>query len=1059
MNLGRVLILLCFVICASAPGAHAQVSAGAILGTVSDITGAHIPGVTITVTNEGTNQSRQAITNETGNYRVEPLQIGRYTISAELEGFRKEVRNGVNVEIDARVRMDFVMQVGEVTEVLEVTAQAPLVQTDDSQVGQIMDQRKIVDLPLNGRNFAQLAYLTPGTFAPRPNSHLSDRGGFVAVGMEEKTNQYLVDGVNNNGAGTMELGYRVNIDTVAEFKIQSQNYNAQYGRYAGAQVDAILKSGTNQFHGTAFAFTRNDNLDARNFFDPWPITKKPEFKRHQYGATFGGPIQQNRAFFFVGFQGQRQTWSRTTNPTVPFPEFWSGDLSRINGVIRDPLTGQPFPNNRIPAQRLDPIALKFRPYFFIEPARDTLSRNATAFLEEPEHFWQLDGKVSWTLSTNHQLMGSYGIYDSDLLEWRIAGQPELPNYMTDGKVRNQRISLTEVWTISPTLINEFRAGISRVGRDRFPYLRDRNYARDVFGIPGTVGDVDPIGYKIPSVNITGYSSVGEGATQPRRDGNWIVSDTLSMQRGNHAVKFGGDVFRQYMNLILVSTAGGSFTFNGAATGDPFADFLLGLPEQTSRGYPLGPLSQHPRRWSTNWFVQDDWKVRHNLAINYGLRYEMTLPLDEKWGKLSAFDPALGGGRGGIRIPEQASRFDSAIAQYQALYPTLLIERNTGSLYKTDKNNFAPRFGMAWSPRGGTTNVVRAGYGIFYTIDDLCFCGSYNQAPFVLTQRFTRRDGPSFQNPWPGIGVSGTISMDGVDPNLVNAYYQHWNLDVQTQLPMGVVLDVGYIGKKGTKLDASRDINQPVNGVKPYPLFGPISYLEPRGSSIYHGLQLRVEKRSTTGLNILTSYAWGKLIDNLGSVRDSFNLRLERGLGTEHMKHRFTASTVYALPVGRGKRFMSDSSGVTDAILGGWEFSGIVRMNSGSPATPGLSIDNSGLGRRNDRPDIVGDWSKDSPHPTQGWWNRSAFVIPPRGSVGNAGKGSLIGPSYAAADLSALKRFQVEEGKSLQFRFEIFNALNHANFYPLSTTFDSSNFGTTGVAYDGRQIQLGLKYLF
>jgi carboxypeptidase family protein len=278
--------------------AFGQVSSGAILGTGSDPSGALIPGIQITVTNLGTNQVRETVTNETGNYRVEPLQPGRYTVSAELPGFKKEVRSNVQVEIDARVRIDFAMQVGGVTEVVDVVGVAPIVQSDDSQIGQVIEQRKIEELPLNGRNFSQLAYISPGAFAPRQGSHLQTRGGFVAAGLEEKANQFLLDGVNNAGAMTMEPAFLPNVDAIGEFKVQTQNYGAQYGRYAGAQVDAITKSGTNEFHGTVFGFTRNDNLDSRNFFDPWPLSHLPEFKRHQYGAVLGGPIIRDTLFFF-----------------------------------------------------------------------------------------------------------------------------------------------------------------------------------------------------------------------------------------------------------------------------------------------------------------------------------------------------------------------------------------------------------------------------------------------------------------------------------------------------------------------------------------------------------------------------------------------------------------------------------------------------------------------------------------------------------------------------------------------------------------------------------------
>ncbi len=1051
-------VLLLFMM-GTALHVYAQVSAGAVLGTVSDSSGALIPGVTITVTNEGTNQSRQAITSETGIYRVEPLQAGSYTVTAELTGFRKEARSKINVDVNARVRMDFALQVGEVTETISVASAAPLVQTDDSQVNQVMDQRRIVELPLNGRNFSQLAYLTPGTFAPRPGSHLGDRGGFVAAGLAEKTNQFFIDGVNNNGAGTMEAAYRINIDTVAEFKIQVQNYNAEYGRYAGAQVDTVLKSGTNEFHGSAFAFTRNDELDARNFFDPYPFPNSEVFRRHQYGATLGGPIIKNKFFFFTGFQGQRQYFKRRANATVPFPEFWSGDLSRYTASIRDPLGGT-FPGNKIPFNRIDPTALKFRAYYFgVEPQTNLFSRNALTLLDEPENFWQPDFKLSYALAKNHQLIGHWGLYDSDLLEWAIANRPELPNYHEFAKVKNQHIGVQEIWTISSTMVNELRGGISRVGRVRLPYLHDKNYARDVFGIPGTVGDVDPVGYSVPQIQITGFSTINPAGPQPRTDGNWMIVDTLSLQKKNHAIKFGGDVFRQYMNLTVISAQAGTFAFNGFNTGNAFADFLLGTPFTASRAFPLGPISMHPNKWTSNWFVQDSWKARRDLTLDYGLRFEYTKPMDEKWGRWSTFDPTLNGGKGGIRLGGPDKMYNDAVDRFQAYYPTLFIERNGGPLYDTAKQ-WAPRIGFAWTPGGHTDTVVKGGYGMFYTLDSMNLTGLYSLIPFLLTQRFTSADRPSFSNPWPGgVGISGTINEIGIVRNYKNGTFQHFNLDVQRQLPLGVVVDLAYVGKKGNHIDASRDINQPINGVKPYPLFGPITFTEARGNSWYHGLQTRLERRSATGLTMLLDYSWSKLIDDVGAnapVRDAYNLKQEKGLGQEDMRHRFSINYVYALPFGNGRAHLNQLPKVANGFLGGWEISGIFRANSGPALTPTLSANVSGFGRSSDRPNVVGDWRIDNPSPTTGWYNKSAFVAPPAGSVGNAGSGILTGPGYQGADVSLMKRFTFAENKNAQFRFEVFNALNHANFYPVATVWDAATFGTTGSALDNRQIQLGIK---
>jgi hypothetical protein len=611
------------------------------------------------------------------------------------------------------------------------------------------------------------------------------------------------------------------------------------------------------------------------------------------------------------------------------------------------------------------------------------------------------------------------------------------------------------------MVNELRGGISRVGRVRLPFLHDKNYARDVFGIPGTVGDVDPVGYSVPQLQITGFSTVNPAGPQPRTDGNWMIVDTVSIQKRNHALKFGGDVFRQYMNLIVISAQAGTFQFTGFNTGNAFADFLLGTPFTASRAFPLGPISMHPNKWTSNWFAQDSWKVRRNLTLDMGLRFEFTRPMDEKWARWSSFDPDLGGGRGGLRLGLGVDeKYKDAVDRFQAYYPTLLIQRDSGPLYKTAKQ-WAPRIGFAWTPGGRTNTVVRGGYGIFYTLDSMNLTGIYSLAPFFLTQRFSSADRPTFQNPWPGgVGIAGTINSLGIAKDYQNARFQHFNLDVQRQLPMGFVADVAYVGKKGNNIDATRDINQPINGVKPYPLFGPISYTEARGNSWYHGLQTRLERRSASGLNILFDYSWSKLLDDVdanGAVRDSYNLKQEKGPGQEDMRHRVSTSYVYTLPFGKGRNYLTNLSKVAEGFIGGWEMSGIFRANSGPALTPTLSANISGNGRSADRPNVVGDWRLDNPHPTTGWFNRAAFATPAAGSVGNAGKGILTGPGYAGVDFSLMKRFYIGESRNLQFRAEVFNALNQANFFPVTTVSDAATFGTTGTALDSRQIQFGLKF--
>jgi hypothetical protein len=753
--------------------AFGQGSAGAILGTITDASNALIPGVEVTVTNQGTNQSRQVISNESGNYRVEPLQVGVYTVVAELSGFRKEIRTEVKVDVDARVRLDFRLELGGVSEAVQVVGAAPIVQTDTSQLGVVVDQRKIENLPLNGRNFASLAYITPGAFAPRPGSHLGYRGGFIAVGQEEKTNQYLLDGANNNAAMTMEMAAYPNVDAIAEFKVQSQNYGAQYGRYAGVQVDAITKSGTNEFHGSAFGFMRLAKLDARNVLDPWPLTNeaKSTFQRKQYGGVIGGPIIRDTLFFFAGFQGQAQIQNQRTNPTVPFPEYWSGDLTRLGKVIRDPMTGQPFPDSQIPANRISKIALAFRPLYPL-PVRATLVTNGAQIIPIPQNFGQPNVKINYNFLRKHQIVGSYTLFDSPTnIEWDFSGRPLIPGFSTSGPIKNQNISVQYVWAASATFVNEVRAGLSRVNRDRRPQIRDQHYARE-YGILGTAGDYTQLAWAVPRVNITGYSSLGPLQPEPLRvDGNVMATDVVSILKGNHAFKVGADVFQQYARYSIINANAGIFQFTGSVTGDAFADFLLGMPNQTQRTIPLGGLgfTSYPRKWSTDAFIQDDWKATRNLTLNIGLRTEITFPLYEMFDKNATFDPDLDNGRGGIRIQGKAAqpRYQAAIDAYKAYYPGLFISYSD-RLYKTDKR-LAPRFGFAWTPGGRTNVVVRGGYGIFYTLNSLnAAINGWVGGPFYENDLYARANSPTFEDPFPGRGISGTINGWGVDKNLVNA---------------------------------------------------------------------------------------------------------------------------------------------------------------------------------------------------------------------------------------------------------------------------------------------------
>jgi hypothetical protein len=1074
-------------LCLLAISALAQLSSGTILGTVTDASGALVPGVTVKIINPATSLAREVVTNEDGNFRVESLPIGFYQVEFEKAGFKKEIRAGVKVDIDQRVRVDVALSAGAVTDVVNITAEASLVQKDDTSLGQVIEERKIVTLPLNGRNFSQLAYIVPGAFAPRAGSQLSARGSFAVAGLHESYNQFLLDGVNNNGAGTMEINSRVNIDAVGEFKVQTGVYQAQYGRYAGAQVDVVTKSGTNELHGSAFAFTRNDNLDTRNALDS--VTRKgdplPEFKRHQFGAALGGPIIKDKLFYFAAYQGQRQGKFLTVTPSVPLPQFFTGDLSVYTTPIRDPqragactVTDRTacFPGNIIPTNRISAIAQKFFG-FWPAPTTTGLVRNTRVLLPNPDNYDQPTTKINWNINSRHSLSGMYNFYDERFLE--TLGS-DFPQFLSDSLVRSQTLALSEVWTISSAMVNEFRAGFSRLNRSRLSRNRDRNYNQE-FGILGAAADTEREAWGVPLVNVTGFSSVGDSATlpQPRIEMPFTVADTLSIQRGNHSFKLGGDYFKQVINgALLLLNARGAFNFTGSVTGNAFADFLLGLPATASRQPPLGPVTSYSRRNNGSLFFQDDWRATRGLTLNLGIRWDFMGALTEKNQKLSTFDPYINGGRGGLRLVGDDAFWNNAVATYQRLFPNVYIERGSNHLYRPDWNNVAPRLGLAWSPFPDKNTVVRAGYGVFFQIQEAGFNEFWLNPPFFIAQTFTNTTaGIPWSNPFAGNPALPSLTAVAIDKFLATPYAQQWALNVQHQLPGAVVLDASYVGKKGTKLRQTRDINQPLNrssaaaavASRPFAGFAQIAQQENSANSIYHGLQLRGEKRASNGMTFLVSYIYGKMIDNTvisgantppGTQlpQDSYNLAAERALSSDDIRHRFSASYIAPLPFGRGRKFLSNLDGFGQAVLGGWELAGIYRANTGSPFNPVLSVDNSRTTNRRDRPNLIGNPNLSNPT-SQRWWDVTAFVIPPAGSFGTAGRNVLIGPGTNLWDFSLQKNFYIRERHQAQFRFDLFNFLNHANYNTPVTTVNAANFGAVTTAQDSRQIQLGLRYQF
>jgi len=1039
----------------------AQVARGTILGTIHDDSGAVIPGVAVTVISTATNQTRSLVTDETGSYTADFLPVGTYRVEAELPGFKKEIRGPIELHVDQKARLDLTMQVGSVQEVVQVNAAAPLVQTEDASMASTMDHLKVVELPINGRDFATLAYLIPGASAPRSGSSLGGRGGFTIAGEAESANQLMLDGVNNNGGGTHEISARVNIDAIQEFKVQTNTYGAQYGRFPGAQVDAVTKTGTNNFHGNLYYFGRNSALDARNFFDD-RTTPKPQLRRHQYGTTIGGPLQKNKTFFFFAFQGQRQFQGVTKTGTLPLPEYWSGDFSKVlpSTPIKDPSLGLPcdaskndlrgcFSGNKIPMNRISQQALQYRQFF---PSATNLSATAKNYVVQqpaPDDYRLMNGRLDHTFSANHSLFGSYTYHHEDLIEYPIAGNPTIPDFAVDGHIYSQLLALSDVYTFSPKIINEFRVGFNRLIRVRDPYKYKGVDTNTPLGITGTIAGRFPVTYGVPFVSITGIERIGDNTNIPQHNYNQVYTlvDNVSIQHGNHSIKIGADYYKKGQNTIFITNPRGSLTFNGGLTGYGFADFLLGLPSQTQRNVPGDcprcGIDFHTWITSTDAYLQDDWKASSKLTVNLGVRYELNWPFQEKYDKLRNFNIATGA----LDAPASGTHYVQNFAT----------------------KNFAPRLGLAYRPGSDTKTVIRAGAGVFYGIESLCNCSFYSiNPPNFYNQTFT--SDPTTQvtlaDPFPANRVSTSLSVFGAPKNYPTQYYTNWSLSVQREVAGDLVVETVYEGKQGNRLPLTWDPNQPTAGqgaIQPrrlYQQWSTIQYQDPVGRSIYHGGTIKVEKRMSLGLSLLSSYTFSKMIETT-TPQDSHNIRASRGLSDYDNRHRFSASSVYQLPFGTGRRFATNVQGVSGGLISGWEINAVVQARSGQPFNPRITTDRSNTGELKDQPDLVGDWHVSNPTPDR-WFNPAAFAPAAVNTFGNVGRNILIGPKLVNVDLSLIKNMRLAESKTAQFRLEFFNAFNHANLDLPNAQVNTANAGhifNTLPGFDARQIQFGLKIAY
>jgi len=1037
----------------------AQTHRGSIRGTLVDKS-APLANAPITITNIETNESRTASTGDQGEFTVSSLPPGRYRIEVEKTGYKKYSRVA-SLQVNQDLRIDITLEVGPITEELVINAEQTPLKKDTQALGTVIENRQITNLPLDGRNFLELSLLVPGAVPSAPGSASSVRGdlAFNVNGAREDSNSFLLDGAYNFDPKLNSVGVNPPVDAIREFELLTSSYDAAFGRNAGAQVNVVLKSGSNSFHGTAYEFFRNAALDARNFFAPGD-QPTPKYQRNQFGFALGGPIRKDKTFFFLDYEGSRIREGITRVTNVPTLAERRGDFSQsLFSAPINPFTQTPFPGNQIPDFFINPIGKAIAALYPL-PNRNVPFANFASSPTSRDRNDHFDARLNHSFTRSSELVVRYSFSDRELFE-PFTGPtfPSVPGFGDTVPRRGQNFLVSETHIFSPRLVNEARFAFNRVAAAVTQENSGTSINKQV-GLPDFATNPRDLGLSF--ITISGFSPLGDEFNNPQQSETNVfqVLDGATYTRGNHLLKFGFDFRAIKQNAFRDVQSRGFLTFsNFAFTGNALADLLLGFPTVTGGAHLDNP--QRLRTESYGFYVNDSFRIRPNLTLSAGLRYEYNSPPVDENDRATLFDPATGSlvavGTNGV----PRSGFDS------------------------DKNNFAPRLGLAWTLGQKGETVVRAGYGVYFDQSSLAPSeGLYFNSPFFNFNLFFTIPNVltlSLNDPFPSFfPVPLPKSAFGFQRDLRTPYLQHWNVSVQRELGKSRVFELAYVGSKGTKLITARDINQPrpsliSPNLRPLPQFDDITFEESSANSNYNSLQARFEQRLDFGLSILSSYTWSKSIDNASSFfssagdpnfpQDSLNTKAERGRSNFDVRHRFSLSYGYDLPFGKGRRFLA-GDGFLPAILTGWQTFGIVTVQTGRPFTAALQmdIDQSNTGRStlgfgaNDRPNIVGNPDLSHRTPDQ-WFNTAAFAFPAFGSFGDAGRNTLEGPGYVNFNTSVMKTTKLTESLGLQFRAEAFNLFNHPNFNLPDNFLGSPTFGRILSAQSPRHIQFGLKLLF
>jgi len=1084
MKLRCFCITLALVFCFTAI-AYSQNVYASLAGTVTDSTGAAVPGAMVTARNQNTGLTRAAATDNRGTYSLNLLPIGVYTLSVTHEGFREKSVTDIVLQVDQQAREDLSLETGAILEKVTVEGTAPVLQADSSSIGEVVNNQEVNELPMNGRNLNQLALIT-GAVAPANQSNVEAGSAstvqtFSVAGGRSNTNSFLIDGVANTDDAIDNSALHPSLEMVQEFKLEANNYSAEFGHYSGGQVNITTRGGTDQFHGSLFEFFRNDALDAKNFF-VLPTQSKPPLKRNQFGGSLGGPIKKDKLFFFGSYEGLRYTQGQTGTGTVPTAAMLNGDFSVLlqpnnpytHAVtqLHDPLTGAAIPNNVLSST--SPIGARIAALF---PAPTILGVAVNNYVVNPSLVQSDDTynfRLDYQLSSKDNLAGRLTTLRESVNQPYPLGPAISPlvGYSSIQPSSQYNTFLSENHIFSPSLINEARLGFSRIVLS--VANQNSNNVASQLGITG----LDPAAYAtysgVPTFSIPGFATISAVNFFPqiRADSTYQVTDSLSWVHGAHSMKFGLDLTRFELYQDVNINVRGTLTFSGQYSGFSLADLLLGYPSQTTKLQLPGPLWSYAINSSRSFYALDNWQVSRKLTINIGLRYELDPPVFYKGGQQAGFNPSLGV----IQIPKQTNPSINPLANPAPIPIPVPIQQLSGkTICDEDTKNFAPRIGFAYRPSNDNKTVIRGGFGIFYNIPATnTSCGSSSML-WQYSESFVgalKGSAPNITlaNPFPNTLLSSAFLPTANYPGQhITPRVNQYNLGVQRQLRPTIILEVGYIGSEGHHLPLALNINQavpgsgPVNPRRPFASLGLLntinwnSYL---GNSSYNALLLHLEKRTSHGATFLVNYTWAHALDTgTGAIQNVYNIAANRGPSSADIRQRFVASYVHQLPFGHGRWKGAHWNRVEDFVLGGWQTGGIFTVQTGFPLTATISgLDQSQTGGLNDRPNLIGPVSVSDSTIGQ-WFNRAAFALPATGQFGNEGTGVIVGPGLVNLDFSLLKNFKFRESDNLQFRAELFNSMNHPNFLNPVTTFNSPSFGVITGALAGREVQLGLRYSF